>query len=325
MRASKGLVYKTFKKREGEEEASTASLSLSVDYASNAPPRAEDEEENVAPFSFLFFFFPPTRAGRGSSTRIRMSPNSRQSSGLPPRTAERQSPDLISFSPSSPPPSFPLERVLTTTGLTSRTRAERSHAYLRSPGHSAVAPLKLGSFRLSLGPAKAPLLVAALRGSAGSSRLQMNLPFPSELFVAPALPLPPRFHRLFQRPPPPLLLSSSFETTTTDPFSSLGCHQQEREERRPEREEEEEEAAPEGCEKSNAALEDGDAGDVLTEEEEDENAAEAEGSPQCRLPCARASPWLTSTRAAHAAETGGSHAMPASATSSSKGPQGESS
>ena len=203
---------------------------------------------------------------------------------------------------------------------------------MRSPGHSAVAPLKLGSFRLSLGPVKASL--EALRGSAGSSRLQMNLPLPSELF-APALPLPLRSRRLLQSPPP---LLSSFETTTTDPLSSRGCHQQEREEPEGRREREEEEEAPEGCgaEKSNAALEEGDAGEVTAaaddddddeeeEEEEEENDAAAEGSPQCRLPCALASPWLTRTLAAHAAETGGSHAMPASATSSSKAPHGESS
>jgi len=229
------------------------------------------------------------------------------------------------FSPPPLPPPPPI--VLTTTGFTSRTLAERSHAYFKSPGYSTVAPLKLGSFRLSLGPVKAPLEV---RGSAGSSRLQIKLlPLPPELTPAP--PPPPQFRRLLQSPPP--LLLSSFATTTTEPFSSRGCHQQEREEGR-EREGEEEEAPGRG-EKSNAALEEGDAGEVTTASSpsspraprspEEENDAAAEGSPHALLPCPLASPLLTNTLAAQAAETGGSHAMPASATSSSKAPQGESS
>lgn len=162
-----------------------------------------------------------------------------------------------------------------------------------------------------------------LRGSVGSSRLQINL-----LLLLLLFPSEPQLRRLFEKSPPPLLLSS-FEMTTTDPFSSRGCHQQERREgREREEEEEEEEAPPSGCEKSNAALDEGDDGEVITAFSplpREENDAVAEGSPHALLPWPLASPLLTRTLAAHAAETGGSHAMPASATSSSKGPQGESS
>lgn len=319
-----------------ELQKSDLANGISPSLSEQRAPREEEEEEGCccSPRHHLFFpaFFSPIRAGCGCFTRIRMSPNSRQSSGFPPRTAERQS--AFSSSLSSLSPLTLLPQLLTTTGFTSRTLAERSHAYLSSPGHSGVAPLKLGSLRLRRGPTNSSLEV---RGSAGSSRLQIKFPPPPP----PPPPAPPRLRLLLlQIPPPPR--SSSFLTTTTEHFSSRGCHQHEDDrEKREDREREEEELS--GCEKSNASLEEGDAGEVTVmpsrapaaaaaaaaeekeEEETEENDAAAEGNPQDLLPCDRASALLTSTLAAQAAETGGSHAIPASATSSSKAPQGESS